>query len=50
MLNTKNTDQLVKQGKIIEDVNIQIQHFIDGFPFMKLVRPAVIGDGILELS
>jgi len=50
MLNTKNTDQLVKQGKILEDVNIQIQHFIDGFPFMKLVRPAVIGDGILELS
>ncbi len=50
MLSTRNTEKLVKQDKKLEDVNVQVQHFVDGFPYMKLVRSAVIDDGILKLS
>jgi hypothetical protein len=50
MLSKSNIEQLNKQGKKIEKVEAQIQNFIDGFPFMKVDRPATVKDGILKLS
>jgi hypothetical protein len=50
MLSDLNIDQLKKQGKDIAKVQDQIQNFIDGFPFMRVDRPATVNDGILKLS
>ncbi len=50
MLDQKYIDQLTKQGKDIRKAEEQIQFFVKGFPFMKLDRPATIGDGIKQLS
>jgi len=50
MLDQKYRDQLNKQGKDIRKVEEQIDYFIKGFPFMKLDRPATVGDGIKRLS
>lgn len=50
MLSQSNIRQLKSQGKDIEKVEVQIQDFIGGFPYMKLIRAATIGDGILRLT
>lgn len=50
MLSQSDIEQLKKQGKNIEKVKDQVRNFVDGFPYMRLVRPATIGDGILQLS
>jgi hypothetical protein len=50
MLDQRFIDQLVKQGKDIRKVEEQIQFFVKGFPYMKLDRPATVGDGIKRLS
>jgi len=50
MLDQKYIDQLSKQGKNIRKVEEQIRFFIKGFPYMKLDRPATVGDGIRQLS
>ncbi|OFX44293.1 MAG: NAD metabolism ATPase/kinase [Bacteroidetes bacterium GWA2_30_7] len=42
LLSSKNID--------IKQVEEQIQFFSNGFPFMDLVKPATINDGILQLS
>lgn len=50
MLDRKYIDQLTKQGKDIRKVEEQIQYFVKGFPYIKLDRPATVGDGIMQLS
>jgi len=48
MLNRKDIAQLQNQNRDIAKVEQQIEYFRKGFPFLSLVRPAVIGDGILK--
>ncbi len=50
MLSKTEIEQLELQGKDINKVEIQINNFIEGFPFMQVDRPAKIKDGIIQLN
>lgn len=48
---TQNDKELLESKNIeIKQVEEQIQFFTNGFPFMNLVKPATIDDGILALN
>ena len=42
--------QLEKKGISFEKLENQISHFKNGFPFMNIIRPATIDDGIIKYS
>lgn len=50
MLTKNDISQLQKQGKDITRIEAQIEFFKNGFPYMKLDRPALAGDGIMRLE
>ncbi len=39
-----------KRGSFLPEIEKQIAHFKKGFPYLKLVRPAIIGDGIILME
>lgn len=39
--------QIKSHGLNIDDINQQLQDFKNGFPFSDIVKPAVVGDGIM---
>lgn len=45
----QDTQQILNHGLTIDKVEVQLNNFSKGFPFVKLVSPAVIEDGILSL-
>lgn len=49
-LSAKEKKQIELWGLTITQVQTQIQNFIEGFPFLSVVRPATPEDGILVLS
>lgn len=50
MFTRQDIEQMQQKGIVPEMVEEQIQSFKKGFPFMKLVKPATIGDGIIRLD
>lgn len=42
--------QINQRGSTIAEIEKQIEHFVKGFPFMKILKPATKGDGITVLS
>ncbi|MCB2195298.1 MAG: DUF4301 family protein [Bacteroidetes bacterium] len=50
MFTQKDIQQIKNNGLTVEKVEKQIQNFKDGFPFLQLVKPATIGDGIIKLQ
>ncbi len=50
MLTTKDIEYITSRGNAINDVEKQIQNFINGFPFLPLVAPAEVGEGIIRLD
>lgn len=42
--------QLSERGITLAEIEKQLLHFREGFPFVKLVRPAIPGDGIIGLN
>ncbi len=46
MFSDQDFEQLRQRGITLQTIENQIHHFQSGFPFMKLVRPAIPGDGI----
>lgn len=40
--------QIKKQGLTLEEVNQQLEDFNNGFPYMWIVKPATVGDGIRQ--
>ncbi|MCH7410889.1 DUF4301 family protein [Belliella sp. DSM 111904] len=42
--------QILAQGMSLDQAKAQITHFEDGFPFLPIVSPATIGNGIKQLS
>ncbi len=50
MFSEKDKQQIAAQGLSISDIEQQLQHFKEGFPYMKLVAPASIGNGIIRLT
>ncbi len=49
MFTSTDLDQITAQGTTTQTVNQQIQHFIDGFPFLHVIRAATVGDGIIRV-
>ncbi|MEZ5196621.1 MAG: DUF4301 family protein [Bacteroidales bacterium] len=50
MFNEKQTRQIQSKGIGIETIEMQLTNFRNGFPFAKLDRPAIVGDGIEKLD
>ncbi len=49
-LSPKDFDLIEQKGIDIEQINKQIEAFKRGYPFVKLIAPATIGDGIMKYS
>lgn len=50
MFTTHDIQQIEKKGIPLSEIEKQISNFRKGFPFLKLSRPAIVGDGIISLS
>lgn len=50
MFTEKDIQQIESKGLTSEKVDSQIKNFIQGFPYLKISRPATINDGIIRLS
>jgi hypothetical protein len=50
MFSQKDIQQIESLGISLETIGNQIKYFGSGFPFIKLDRPATIGDGILKFD
>ncbi len=50
MLTDQDKTQIKKLGISEKQVLAQMENFRKGFPFTRLVKPAVIGDGLISLS
>lgn len=50
MYTRQDIEQMQKKGITPEMVEEQLQSFRKGFPYMKLVKPATAGDGIIRLD
>jgi hypothetical protein len=49
MFTTHDIQQIEKKGILLSEIEKQIDNFRKGFPFMKLLRPATVNDGIINL-
>lgn len=49
MFTATDLDQIAAQGVPLQTVEQQIRHFVDGFPFLHVVRAATVGDGIIRV-
>lgn len=45
----QDQDQILAQGVSLEQIDQQIQHFVQGFPFLNVIKAATIGDGIIRV-
>ncbi len=50
MITEQQKQQVLQQGMSLEKVEEQIQNFKNGFPFLNIQAPALIGDGIKQLT
>jgi len=50
MFNNIDIEQIRNRGSFLPEIERQIDHFRKGFPFLKVLRPATIGDGIILLD
>lgn len=50
MFTQKDIDQIISKGTDLRVIDKQIDHFKSGFPFINLVRPAIVDDGILRFD
>jgi Domain of unknown function (DUF4301) len=50
MFTEKDLQQLNKQQVSQADVAQQIQHFIDGFPYLRVLKAATVGDGVVRIN
>lgn len=49
MFSSTDLEQIAAQGTTTQTVDQQIRHFIDGFPFLHVIRAATVGDGIIRV-
>ena len=42
--------QILAQGVSPEQIDQQIQHFVQGFPYLNVIKAATIGDGIVRVA
>lgn len=50
MFTEKDLHQIAKQGIPLETIQQQINHFVAGFPYLKVLKAATIGDGIVRFE
>jgi hypothetical protein len=50
MLSENDLQQIEKLGISKETVEKQIDNFIKGFPFLEIIKPAIVGDGVIRLE
>jgi hypothetical protein len=50
MFTNKDIGQIENRGSLLTEIEKQIAHFIKGFPYLKVIRPATIGDGIIRMD
>lgn len=50
MFTESDLTQLNKRNVSLEQVNAQIESFKKGFPFLDIIKPATVGNGILRLD
>ena len=50
MLQPVDLNQIEKKGITVKTLENQLDHFRQGFPFIRLLRPAIQGDGIITFS
>ena len=41
--------QILEQGVPLDQIDRQINHFIDGFPYLNVIKAATVGDGIVRV-
>lgn len=50
MFTEQDIQQIKNKGLTIENVEEQVRNFITGFPYLNIVKPAIINDGIVILT
>ncbi|HBL77325.1 MAG: NAD metabolism ATPase/kinase [Bacteroidetes bacterium GWF2_42_66] len=50
MLTAKDKLQIGQRGSDIETIEQQIRNFIEGFPFLKIISAATVGNGLIRLQ
>ncbi|MCK5170269.1 MAG: DUF4301 family protein, partial [Bacteroidales bacterium] len=50
MFTEKDIQQINNKGLTAKEVESQIQNFYQGFPFLNILKPATVNDGIVRLS
>lgn len=50
MITDKDIKQIESKGLSLIDIESQLENFRKGFPYVNIVRPAIISDGIIKLS
>lgn len=50
MFTPKDQEDILKRGSKPDIVEKQIQNFISGFPFLQVIKPATVGDGIIQMN
>ncbi len=45
----QDQDQILAQGISLDQIDQQIQHFVQGFPFLNVIKAATVGDGIVRV-
>jgi len=50
MFTEEDIKQIEKQGLTLKEVEKQLERFNQGFPYLSLLKPATISDGIIQLS
>ncbi len=50
MFTEKDLQQIFKQGIALDTIQQQINHFVTGFPYLKVLKAATVGDGIVRVN
>ena len=50
MFTKKDIEQIENRGSSLLEIEKQIAHFRKGFPYLTVLRPATIGDGIIRMD
>ncbi|MDX1909203.1 MAG: DUF4301 family protein [Bacteroidia bacterium] len=50
MFSAQDLQQIQSRGSQLATVEEQIQYFVQGFPFLQVLKAATVGDGIIRLS
>jgi hypothetical protein len=46
----QDQDQILVQGVSLDQIDQQIKHFVEGFPYLNVIKAATIGDGIVRIT